>query len=87
MAASIDRDQLMESLRAYASLHGFDVDWGAVDSAPVETVVNLAAQLCPFDPASKQALLEAVSLEQRCDALIALLEWDAASSDTDRPLQ
>jgi uncharacterized protein len=83
----IDRDELMDSLRAYASLHGFDVDWSAVDQAPIETVVNLAAQLCPFDPASKQALLEAVTLEQRCGALIALLEWDAASDDIDRPLQ
>ncbi len=84
---SIDRDQLMASLRAYAALHGFQVDWSAVEQAPIETLVNLAAQLCPFDPAAKQALLEAVTLEQRCRALIALLEWDAASNDPDRPLQ
>ena len=83
----IDRDQLMVSLRAYAALHGFQVDWSAVDRAPIETVVNLAAQLCPFDPAAKQALLEAVSLEQRCRALIALLEWDSAAGDQQRPLQ
>ena len=83
----IDREQLMASLRAYAALQGFQVDWSAVDKAPIETVVNLAAQLCPFDPAAKQALLEAVSLEQRCRALIALLEWDSASGDSQRPLQ
>ncbi len=83
----IDREQLMASLRAYAALQGFQVDWSAVDKAPIETIVNLAAQLCPFDPAAKQALLEAVSLEQRCRALIALLEWDSASGDSQRPLQ
>jgi hypothetical protein len=83
----IDREELMASLRAYATLQGFDVDWSAVDQAPIETVVNIAAQLCPFDPASKQALLEAVTLEQRSHALIALLQWDCASSDQDRPLQ
>ena len=83
----INREELMASLRAYATLQGFDVDWSAVDQAPIETVVNIAAQLCPFDPASKQALLEAVTLEQRSRALIALLQWDCASNDQDRPLQ
>jgi hypothetical protein len=87
IGAGIDRNQLMQSLRTYAALHGFNVDWSAVDQAPVETVVNVAAQLCPFDPAGKQALLEAVTLEERSRALITLLEWDSASDDQQRPLQ
>lgn len=85
--AAIDRPALMSSLRTYAGLHGFNVDWSAVDEAPVETVVNVAAQLCPFDPLAKQALVEAVTLEERARALIALLEWDSASDDDSRPLQ
>lgn len=84
---AIDRKQLISSLRAYALLNGFQVDWAAVEQAPTETIVNVAAQLCPFDMAAKQALLEAVSLEDRCRALIALVEWDAASGDEPRSLQ
>ena len=84
---SIDRKELIASLKAYATLNGFRVDWSAVEQAPTETIVNVAAQLCPFDTAAKQALLEAVSLEDRCRALIALVEWDAASGDEPRPLQ
>lgn len=84
---SINRKQLIASLRAYASLNGFQVDWNAVEQAPTETIINVAAQLCPFDLAAKQALLEAVSLEDRCSALIALVEWDSASDDEQRPLQ
>jgi Lon protease-like protein len=83
----IDRPQLMASLKTYANLHGFSVDWASVDQAPTETVINVAAQICPFDSAAKQALLEAVTLEDRCRALVALLEWDAASDDRSRPLQ
>jgi Lon protease-like protein len=83
----IDRDLLMRSLRTYASQQGFSVDWSAVDQAPIETVVNVAAQLCPFDAAAKQALLESVTLEQRCRALIALLEWNSASDDPRWPMQ
>jgi uncharacterized protein len=84
---SIDRDELMKSLKTYAALHGFAVDWDSVDQAPTETVINVAAQICPFDSAAKQALLEAESLDDRCRALIALLEWDVASDNQPRSMQ
>ncbi|MEQ1811437.1 MAG: LON peptidase substrate-binding domain-containing protein, partial [Terricaulis sp.] len=84
----IDRDGLVKSLKTYAALHGFVVDWDSVEQAPTETIVNVAAQICPFDPAAKQAMLEAVTLEDRTDALLALLEWDrAAGDDQQRPIQ
>ncbi|MBN8607172.1 MAG: LON peptidase substrate-binding domain-containing protein [Caulobacterales bacterium] len=86
--AGIDRMALIASLKRYASLHGFNVDWNSVEQAPTETVINVAAQLCPFDAAAKQALLEAVSLEERAQALVALVEWDNAADDqNNRPLQ
>ena len=63
------------------------MDWDSVEQAPTETVINVAAQICPFDAIAKQALLEAETLDDRCRALIALLEWDVASDDQPRPLQ
>jgi len=84
---NIDRDALMASLKTYASLHGFNVDWDSVEQAPTETVINVASQICPFDAAAKQALLEAQTLDDRAKALVALLEWDVASDDQKRPLQ
>jgi len=85
----IDRAQLMRSLKTYATLHGFNVDWDSVEEAPTETVINVAAQICPFDPAAKQALLETLSLPDRARALVALLEWDNAGEGErpDGPLQ
>ena len=74
--ARIDRDTLRASLRAYVDAHGYQVDWSAVDAAPTEALINLVATLCPFDPAAKQALLEAETLSERCATLIALLELD-----------
>lgn len=86
--SGIDRAPLIASLKRYAQLHGFNVDWNSVEQAPTETVINVAAQLCPFDAAAKQALLEAVSLEERAQALVALVEWDNAADDqNNRPLQ
>lgn len=81
---AIDRVQLMRSLKTYAALHGFNVDWNSVEEAPTETVINVAAQICPFDPAAKQALLETLALDERAKALIALLEWDNAG-EGERP--
>jgi len=84
MTHAIDRVSLITKLKTYASLHGFGVDWDSVEQAPTETIINVAAQICPFDPAAKQALLESVTLEERNQTLIALLDWDAAA-DQGRP--
>lgn len=81
---AIDRAGLMRSLKRYAALHGFNVDWASVEEAPTETVINVAAQICPFDPAAKQALLETLTLNERAKALVALLEWDNAG-EGERP--
>ncbi|MGD9816418.1 MAG: LON peptidase substrate-binding domain-containing protein [Hyphomonadaceae bacterium] len=83
----IDRAALIAALKTYAGLHGFQVDWDSVEQAPTETIVNVAAQICPFDAAAKQALLECVTLEERAQALVALLAWDVASDDGQRPVQ
>jgi uncharacterized protein len=83
----VDRGKMLIMLKRYASLHGFQVDWDSVEQAPTETIINVAAQICPFDPAAKQAMLEAVTLEERARALAALLEMDAAGDDRQRPLQ
>lgn len=83
---SIDRSALIASLKTYAALHGFQVDWDSVEQAPTETIINVAAQICPFDATAKQALLEAVTLEERAQVLVALVEW-GATDDPQRPMQ
>lgn len=87
LPALIDRDRLLPLLRRYADQRGYAIDWAAVDSANAETIVNLSAALIPFDPNAKQALLEAPTVEARCDALIALLEWGDDDAQDGRPLQ
>ena len=58
-----------------------EVDWDAVDSAPIETLVNALSAGCPFSPMEKQALLEASDTAARCEALIALLDMDTSDDD------
>ena len=77
-----DRQNLADALRKYVSLNQMDVDWDAVETAPMETLVNALAAGCPFSTMEKQALLEAPDLNGRCDALVALLDMDISGDDS-----
>ena len=68
------RDRLASALRDYLSRRDLKADWGSVMSAPADVLINALAMLCPFEPAEKQALLEAPSWPERIDTLVALLE-------------
>jgi hypothetical protein len=68
------RERLLDALRAYLSQRDLKADWRSVMSAPAETLVNALAMLCPFEPAEKQALLEAPGWMERVETLVALLE-------------
>src|ERR1700753_191914 len=68
------RDRVVDALKDYLSKRDLKADWRSVMSAPPETLVNALAMLCPFEPAEKQALLEAEGWQERVATLVALLE-------------
>ncbi|MDE2134455.1 MAG: LON peptidase substrate-binding domain-containing protein [Alphaproteobacteria bacterium] len=72
--ADFPRDRLLGALKDYLSRRDMQADWRSVLDAAPETLVNALAMLCPFEPAEKQALLEAPGWLERVDTLIALLE-------------
>ncbi len=80
-AERFPRERLAAALRNYVAHRDLKADWGSVMSAPADILVNALAMLCPFEPAEKQALLEAPSWDERVDTLVALLEM-AATPDT-----
>jgi Lon protease-like protein len=55
------------------------VDWQAVGRLDDEMLVNAIAQVAPFDPGSKQALLEAATLAERADLLVQLMQFQRLS--------
>ena len=74
----LDRDGLLDALRAYLETRGLDIDWDTAETAPPEALINSLSMALPFEPSEKQALLEAVSLTDRSGVLTALLTIDAA---------
>jgi hypothetical protein len=83
----MDRERLEAALRRYVQANGYAVDWERVERADAESLVNAISTLCPFEPAERQALLEARRLDERCATLITLLELNAFDDDGDHPLQ
>ena len=76
------RERLLAALKAYLHTRDMKADWKSVMTAPGEALVNALAMMCPFDPAEKQALLEAQSFQDRASTLMALLEMGEAGSTT-----
>ena len=76
------RERLLAALKAYLNTRDMKADWKSVMTAPGEALVNALAMMCPFDPAEKQALLEAQSFQDRASTLMALLEMGEAGSTT-----
>ncbi len=74
------RKPLLAALRTYFSANGFDANWDAIEGMPDEELVITLCMVCPFDPAEKQALLEAADPLFRADTLITLLQMGAHSS-------
>ena len=79
-ATDFPRERLMAALKGYLAQRDLKADWRSVMTAPPETLVNALAMMCPFEPAEKQALVEAPSWSERVITLVALLEMSAASA-------
>ena len=86
---AVDREALLQTLRAFLKANQLKVDWEGIDNAPNEALVNALAMMSPYGAAEKQALLEARDLKTRAEILIAVTEMDLAKKRTsgDPPLQ
>jgi len=80
-----DKSSLLDALAAYLKRRGLAVDWQAAQAAPAEALVNSLSMALPFEPAEKEALLQAFDLGARLETLVALLRIDAAGDDDETP--
>jgi Lon protease-like protein len=76
------RDRLVAALRVYFSHRGFEANWDAIKRLADDMLIITLAMVCPFEPAEKQALLEAPVDAERAATLLTLLQMGAMSQDT-----
>jgi Lon protease-like protein len=78
----ISREPLLAALRGYFTHRGIELNWDAIKRLADDMLVITLAMVAPFEPAEKQALLEAPSDAERASALLALLQMGALGQDT-----
>ncbi len=82
---AVDRASLLDAFRRYLDANGMDADWKSVNAAPNEALVNALSMMAPYGPKEKQALLEAPTLKDRGDILIAVTEIALSDADPATP--
>ncbi|HEY4343948.1 MAG TPA: LON peptidase substrate-binding domain-containing protein [Parvibaculum sp.] len=73
-AEAVSRERLLDILKQYLDTHGLQADWRTIKLSTNETLVNSLSLISPYGSREKQALLEAKTLEDRNQMLIALTE-------------
>ncbi len=81
---AFNREAFVDVLHAYFDAMSLEAEWESIQSAPLETLTNALAMICPFEPDEKQALLEAESVTDRLAALTTLMHLAVAGSPTSR---
>ncbi len=77
---AVEREALLTALRGYFARRSFEANWDAVRRMPDDQLVVTLSMICPFEPAEKQALLEAATDADRAATLLALLQMGAAET-------
>lgn len=73
--SAVERAMFEREARTFADAQGYAVDWDQVTRLDDQSLINGVAQIAPFDAASKQALLEADGLAERCELLVQLMQF------------
>lgn len=73
--SAIERASFEREAKRFADAQGYQVDWAGLARLDDVSLINGVSQIAPFDPASRQALLEAGGICERCELLIQLMQF------------
>lgn len=80
-AGRINRVRLLEVVREYLENNNMDANWDVIHQTPDESLINYLCMVSPFGNRERQALLEATTLVDRTDMMIALAEMLIAQGE------
>jgi len=75
---AVDRQRFLKMMRDYAEFANFDLNWEEIDKTGTADLVNFCCMVSPYGAREKQVLLEAASIGDRAETLIALAEFEMA---------
>ncbi len=80
---AVDRARFLKMMRDYAEFGDFELNWAEIERTGTADLVNFCCMVSPYGAREKQVLLEARSLEDRAETLIAMAEYEMARADGD----
>ena len=84
---AVDRQRFLKMMRDYAEFGDFELNWAEIERTGTADLVNFCCMVSPYGAKEKQLLLEAPSLEDRAETLIAMAEYEMArAGDNATPL-
>ncbi|MEQ1900083.1 MAG: LON peptidase substrate-binding domain-containing protein [Devosia sp.] len=84
---AVDRPRFLKMMRDYAEFANFELNWDEIEKTGTADLVNFCCMVSPYGAREKQVLLEARSLEDRAETLIAMAEYEMAKGGTGSALQ
>ncbi len=81
----VDRVRFVKMMRDYAEFANFELNWDEIDRTGTADLINFCCMVSPYGAAEKQVLLEATTLEQRAETLIAMTEVEMARGGDGHP--
>ncbi|MBN9347748.1 MAG: LON peptidase substrate-binding domain-containing protein [Devosia sp.] len=83
----VDRDRFLKMMKDYAEFANFELNWDEIKKTGTADLVNFGCMVSPYGAREKQMMLEARSLRDRAEPLIALAEFEMAKGGTGAALQ
>ena len=84
---AVDRPRFLKMMKDYAEFANFELNWDEIKKTGTADLVNFGCMVSPYGAREKQMMLEARSLRDRAETLIALAEFEMAKGGTGAPLQ
>jgi len=75
---AVDRARLVKMMRDYAEFASIELNWEEIERTGTADLVNFCCMVSPYGAAEKQVLLEAPTLSERAETLIAITEYEIA---------
>ena len=74
--------RFLKMMKDYAEFANFELNWDEINKTGTADLVNFGCMVSPYGAREKQVLLEARSLRDRAETLIALAEFEMAKGGT-----
>jgi Lon protease-like protein len=78
LPSCLSRETMITKLKPFLEQEDLAIDWHLAEKLSDARLYTILTMVCPFSAAEKQALLEAVTFEERCRLLHSLLDMACA---------